>query len=184
MTGLPNCVPEYFREQEEAYERECELAEKRNSHYLKNREKLRKAQEDGFPILNYEGYPECHNCSNKDSDTQVSEMDDFATIICLNKDCPCHKLTQKEKNSEAETSDFSETEFTIDDYVSKELLEKGTVEAVKEFAGKNYSKGGDAIIECLEDSQIEQLLKDGPAAVLNYMYTWYMQCEDVRKTIW
>ena len=36
-----------------------------------------------------------------------------------------------------------------------------TIERVKELAMKNYSKGGDAIVECYEDYQIRDLIDSG-----------------------
>lgn len=36
-----------------------------------------------------------------------------------------------------------------------------TIERVKELAMKNYSKGGDTIVECYEDKEIQQLIDRG-----------------------
>ncbi len=38
---------------------------------------------------------------------------------------------------------------------------KLTVEKVKELAMKNYNQGGDAIVECYEDKQIQELIDRG-----------------------
>ena len=78
--GIPNCVPEYFREEQERQEREYELREKQMERYEKNKEKLEKAIQDGYSVLNYEGYPECCFCTQKES-IVVSECDDMGTII-------------------------------------------------------------------------------------------------------
>ncbi len=48
---IPNCVPEYFREQQEKYERECELHWQRLEHYKANQKKMKDAYEAGLPIL-------------------------------------------------------------------------------------------------------------------------------------
>ena len=48
--GIPNCVPEYFREKFEREEHEAELHEKRKEHYNANKEKLKKHMKLNFPF--------------------------------------------------------------------------------------------------------------------------------------
>lgn len=89
--GIPNCVPEYFREQQEKYERECELYLQRMERYKANREKMEHAFAAGHPIIPYGGYEACHDCRDADFDTMTFEEDDMGDVICRNPGCPEHK---------------------------------------------------------------------------------------------
>ncbi len=89
--GLPNCVPEYFREQFEREAHEAELRWERTEHYNTNRQKIKNSSEAGLPILPYGGYDDCQNCINADHDTQTSDDDDICTVICHNPSCLVHK---------------------------------------------------------------------------------------------
>lgn len=95
---IPNCVPEYFREQEEKYNRECELALEMHEHYKANRKKLEDAEKAGYPILKYDGYNACSGCGYADFDTQCFDFDDIGLVICKNPDCPEHRRHQTESN--------------------------------------------------------------------------------------
>lgn len=88
--GIPNCVPEYFREEQENREHEYELMEEQKELYRKDEEKLKQAIQDGYPVLDYGGYPECYRCTRKEP-VVTSEYDDMGTIICRNKNCKCHE---------------------------------------------------------------------------------------------
>ena len=88
--GIPNCVPEYFREQFEREEHEAELRWQRQEHYNANKEKMKKAYETGLPVLPYCGYDACQNCRDADHDTQTDDDDDFSNVICHNPDCERH----------------------------------------------------------------------------------------------
>jgi len=184
--GIPDCVPEFYRSQREEEERQYELEMRAQEHYSQNKEKLEKAAEEGYPILNYEGYPECIDCKTKDSDTMIFAEDDMGTIICLNKDCVCHKkYSAAEEEIKQNKNEEEEESFSKENYEHQELLENLTIETVKAFAMKNYSKGGDAIIECMEDSEIAEVIESkGKDGVLDIMYDWYMKCLDIRSTIW
>ena len=89
--SLPNCVPEYFREQQEKYESECELHFQRLEHYEANQKKMDDAAEKGLPIIPYDGYTACQNCKDADFDTMTWEEDDIGNVICHNPECPEHK---------------------------------------------------------------------------------------------
>ena len=89
--GLPNCVPEYFREQFEREEHEAELRWERTEHYNTNRQKIKNASEAGLPVLLYGGYNGCQCCRDADHDTQTSDDDDICCVICHNPDCPEHR---------------------------------------------------------------------------------------------
>lgn len=52
--GLPNCVPEYFREQFEREEHEAQLYWERMEHYNTNKRKMEKAYEAGLPVYSME----------------------------------------------------------------------------------------------------------------------------------
>ncbi len=88
---IPNCVPEYFREQFEKEEHEAQLYWERMEHYKANQKKRKEAYEAGFPVLNFGGYDACLHCKDADHDTQTSFDDDFDSVICHNPDCPEHK---------------------------------------------------------------------------------------------
>ena len=90
-TRIPNCVPEYFREQFEKEEREAQLESEREEHYEANRKKREEAYKAGCPILDYGGYDACLHCEHADHDTQTSFEDDFDSVICHNPDCPEHR---------------------------------------------------------------------------------------------
>ena len=88
--GIPNCVPEYFREKFEREEHEAELQWKRAEHYNANKEKMKKAYEDELPVLPYGGYDACQSCKDADHDTQTNDDDDFGNVICHNPNCGRH----------------------------------------------------------------------------------------------
>lgn len=94
--GIPNCVPEYFREQFEREKHEAELRWEQQKHYNANKKKMDKANEAGLPVLYYGGYDSCQHCEDADHDTQTSEVDDIGYIICHNPDCPEHNKHEKE----------------------------------------------------------------------------------------
>lgn len=189
-TGIPDCVPEMIRSQREEEEREYERQERWNDYYNKNKEKVAKAMEDGFPLIPYGGHPECLDCKTKDEGTQTDAEDDLCYIICWNKECLCHaKYAQEEalRNSEiTECCDQEENKpFEKTDYKALELLDDLTVENVKKWAMKNYSRGADCIIECMEDKDIQKMIaEEGKEGVIDAAYLWYMQRLDVEATIW
>ena len=93
---LHNCMPEYFRLEQEQYEHECELALKRQEHYKANIKKLEDAEKAGYPILEYDGYAACQECKNADFNTCRYEFDDIGLVICKNPDCLEHKKHKTE----------------------------------------------------------------------------------------
>ena len=48
---IPDCVPEFYREQEEERDRRYDLAMQRREHYQSSRRKLDAAAEAGLPVL-------------------------------------------------------------------------------------------------------------------------------------
>ena len=92
--SIPNCVPEYYREQQEKLDREYELMERRQEHYQANRQKLDAAARSGLPILDYGGYAPCRKCPDADRDTMRDDDDDICLVICHNPSCPEHKKHQ------------------------------------------------------------------------------------------
>ena len=59
-----------------------------------------------------------------------------------------------------------------------------TIERVKELALQNYNKGGDGIVECYEDYQIEELIKSGvntEKKLLDFFKNSYEVDEEYRK---
>ena len=61
---------------------------------------------------------------------------------------------------------------------------KLTVEKVKEIAMQNYNKGGDAIVECYDDTQIEELINSGintKGKLMEWLKGSYEVDEEYRK---
>lgn len=59
-----------------------------------------------------------------------------------------------------------------------------TVERIKELAKENYNKGGDTIVECYEDKQIEELIKlgvDTEEKLLDWFKNQFEIDEEYRK---
>lgn len=94
---IPNCVPEYYREQQEKLDREYELMVQRKEHYQANQQKLDAAVRSGLPILDYGGYDSCLKCPDADHDTVRGDDDDFCLVICHNPSCTEHKNHQTKK---------------------------------------------------------------------------------------
>ena len=88
--NIPNCVPEYYRQQEEREEHEYEQMLKRNAYYEESKFRLKWAKRRGQPILDFGGYDECYKCKKK-FNVQIDAENDFCTIICYDKNCVCHK---------------------------------------------------------------------------------------------
>ena len=106
--NIPNCVPEYNREEQEKWERECELEERRQEHYRANQQKLDAAAQSGLPILDYGGYDSCWECPDADHDTMRNDDDDFDLVICRNPSCTEHKIRQTEKGKYEITYDYED----------------------------------------------------------------------------
>ncbi len=91
MNGIPNCVPEYYREQREREEHEWELEQERLSWYRKNKEYRLQKRKEGCAEIDC--YPdECNGCKHGEEANPYSEYDDMPTMICSNwKTCPVFK---------------------------------------------------------------------------------------------
>ena len=89
-SGIPNCVPEYYRELEELAEREYERLHSRDAYYAESRQKLSEAYDKEYPVLLFGGFMECRECKKKFDAMRDSE-DDFDLVICYDKTC-YHKL--------------------------------------------------------------------------------------------
>ena len=94
---IPNCVPEFYREQQEERDRQYDLAMRRRARYQANRKKLDAAAEAGLPVLSFGGYDACRECPRADDDTQTDDEDDFCCVICHDPSCPEH---MKNRNTE------------------------------------------------------------------------------------
>lgn len=97
---VPNCVPEYYREQEEERGRRFDLAMQRRAHYLENRRKLDEAVRAGLPILDFGGYGSCGGCPKADDDTATDDEDDIGRVICGDPACPEHMKHQDKEADE------------------------------------------------------------------------------------
>jgi len=190
--SMPNCVPEMYREQFEREGRAYELRENAAQRYEENRKRLRVAISKGFPTLDYGGYSECYKCESKDSQTQRGKDDDFDIIICLNPKCECHKkygteMPHNSKNVEELAATGTEKDTPYSDRLKKLELLDGVISVtnVKKFAMANYKLGGDTIVECMEDNEIQKLVdKKGKTGIIDMMYLNYSQWLDIQSTIW
>ena len=62
-----------------------------------------------------------------------------------------------------------------------------TVKEVFDFAMKNYEVGGDVVVECWEDSDIQDAIDDGAITERDWrdiFNLYYFTRLDVEKTIW
>jgi hypothetical protein len=95
MFGIPNCVPEFYREQEEREQHEYEKKLKWQEHYEESKRRLDEAHRLGYPVLLFGGYDECWNCKKK-CDIQTSYDDDMGALVCYDKKCKCHERKDEE----------------------------------------------------------------------------------------
>lgn len=96
-TGIPNCVPEYFRSRFEDEAHEYELEMERNEWYEKNRMYRRQKMIEGCNELDF--YPdECGKCPCGEEASPDSEYDDIPVMICSNwKSCPVFRREMDER---------------------------------------------------------------------------------------
>lgn len=89
------CYAEYIRSIEENDENESERAYQANLIFKKNKENLKKASEEGLPIIWFGGYEYgCDKCPYADNNTQRDFDDDIELIICR-KGSPCKKYSSR-----------------------------------------------------------------------------------------
>lgn len=88
--SMPNCVPEFYREQEEREERKYELRHKREIGYQADCEILSKAEELHLPVLYFCGYYKCNDCMNRSKELITDEDDDLCRFVCYNPYCDEH----------------------------------------------------------------------------------------------
>lgn len=87
--SIPNCVPDYYLEQQEKIDIEYELSHMFDDWYAECRAKLDKAYKNGKPVLWHGGYSACWEC-NKKCSVQISADDDMDLIICEDSSCCWH----------------------------------------------------------------------------------------------
>lgn len=97
---MPNCVPEYCREQQEERDRRYDLAMQRRALYLSNKRKLDAAARSGLPVLSFGGYGPCGECPSADHDTMADDEDDTCRVICHAPSCPEYAGHRAEGESE------------------------------------------------------------------------------------
>ena len=97
--SIPDCVPEFYREQQEERDRRYDLAMRRRARYQANRRKLDAAAEAGLPVLSFGGYDACRECPRADDDTQTDDEDDICCVICHSPTCPEHMKNRTEEGS-------------------------------------------------------------------------------------
>ena len=95
--GIPNCVPELYREQEEERDRRYDMAARHRARYRANRRKLDEAVRAGLPVLTFGGHGPCWECQSADHDTMTGDEDDICRVICRDPSCRCHRTHQNEE---------------------------------------------------------------------------------------
>lgn len=88
---IPDCVPEYYRSQQEDADHRYELQARRQGIYKANQRMIDAAIASGLPILDYGGYGPCWECPDAGHDTMTGDDDDFDRVICRNPACPHHR---------------------------------------------------------------------------------------------
>ncbi len=92
---MPNCVPEFYRSQQDDTDHAWELREQQRERdrerYTRNQDKTEAAMEAGLPVLDFGGFEACWECSHADHETQTGPDDDLCTVICRNPACREHK---------------------------------------------------------------------------------------------
>jgi hypothetical protein len=95
---IPNCVAEYYREQEEREEYESEKRMRREGMYREDELFLKNAEKNGDMVLAFGGYDKCHECRFKSRELMTDDWDDIGRFVCYNKECLEHKV--EESNDE------------------------------------------------------------------------------------
>ena len=96
---IPDCVPEFYREQQEKWDRRYNLVMRRQAHYQANRRKLDATAETGLPVLSFGSYGPCWGCPSADHDTMTDDEDDISSVICHDPSCPEHMKNRTEEGS-------------------------------------------------------------------------------------
>ena len=90
--GIPNCVPDYYRELEEEQDRLYAQQMKREFEYQRNKQKLDDADAHGFKILaEMNCHYACFKCYNRSSILTRDEEDDICLFICYANKCNYQK---------------------------------------------------------------------------------------------
>lgn len=92
---IPNCVAEYYREQDEREEYESMRRMIREEMYEKDRLCIEWAESKGLPILTFGGYDKCHGCTTRSLELMTDDEDDIGRFVCYNKNCEEHKNNGK-----------------------------------------------------------------------------------------
>ena len=93
--SIPNCVPEFFRSEQEKLDREYEKQHKFDDFYEECKRRIAEAHEKGYILIPYGGYGVCgDNCKKHSDEMMTSPQDDMCTIICYDKNCKYHKIYQ------------------------------------------------------------------------------------------
>ena len=95
--GIPNCVPEYYRSQQEEYDRECEKQYEFEERCAMERERVKKREEEGCARLDFPP-DECRSCSQSDEVGCLYPDDDWDSILCAGwKTCGIFRKETMEK---------------------------------------------------------------------------------------
>ena len=93
--SIPDCVPEYFREAEEARAHEAELRDSMNRFLEKNKEYTDDIVAKGGTLMCF-SYPErCESCPFGEEKLSFTPEDDVPGILCKNPDskwCLTHRV--------------------------------------------------------------------------------------------
>ena len=125
--SIPNCVPEFFRSEQERFDREYEMQHKLDNFYEECQQRIEEAYEKGYVIIPFCGYGVCgDNCKKHSGIMTTNPQDDMCRIICYDKDCKYHKiyeiiseiseLIQQAAQDALSQEGVKEFEFNYEDY--------------------------------------------------------------------
>ena len=88
-----NCLPEYYRQQQEREFREYERELRRRSWYEEDQKILEEAEAKGLRIMSeaFDCYDACWECKTRSKSLQTWEDDDIGRFVCHNENCKHRK---------------------------------------------------------------------------------------------
>lgn len=141
-----NCVPEFFRSEQEKMDREYEKQHKFDDFYEECKRCIEEAHKKGYILIPYGGYGVCgDNCKKHSGEMMTNPQDDMCMIICYDKHCKYHQIyAHIEMLSEliykAAEDALSQKDVTVFEfYISKNCK----FEIHKAFTGFDVSLNGD-----------------------------------------
>lgn len=91
--SIPNCVPEFYRSEQEKFDREYEKQHRLDDFYEECKARIEEAHEKGYILIPFGGYSVCRdNCKKHSGEMMTNPQDDMCTIICYDKNCKFHHI--------------------------------------------------------------------------------------------